>query len=337
MRGEASSLSRASGGRPRLPPSGAQAAVQLQGCTNSAGQGRTPSKLDKLALSTSDEEVGVPAGSASVVRGGSGSSAWLSRRSRIAVAIAATVLVLSVTVAVVVGVTQAQKSKGSGGDGGSGSLSGASVPPSPPAALAPPQYAMQPPPTRPSPKAAVPPPLRSPAQPPPISAPAAPPASPPAAPRPPVPQLPPPQLSPAPAPTAAPFPVPAGSVALWGDEFAGGSLDSDTWAYDLGAPASAVNAGQLQVRRCAGRGGTSLQAPQVVSPARAPTDPAPPNSTPLHTTPSAALLPPLGGQRCSPLFHVHVPTGRLPARPAWRLCRNTPTGQTTCGCRTASC
>lgn len=35
-------------------------------------------------------------------------------------------------------------------------------------------------------------------------------------------------------------------MALWGDDFAGSQLDSNVWTYDLGAPASAVDAGQLQ-------------------------------------------------------------------------------------------
>lgn len=261
MRGQAWSLSRAVGaaGRPPPPPTGAQAAVRLQGRDASAGDLSKSSSPDKLAYSANDEEAGAPAASAAVERGG----APLSRRARMGLAIAATVLVLSVTVAVVVGVTQAQKSKGgSSGDSG-GSLNGGSVPAPPPVALSPPPRALQPPPGRPGPPAAVPPPLGPPpaARPPP-PAPLS--ASPPAAPPPSVPQLPPPlpplpspprQLPPASPPLlpplapAAPFQVPAGSVALWGDDFTESQLDSGVWAYDLGAPASAVGAGQLQVRR----------------------------------------------------------------------------------------
>ncbi len=261
MRGQAWSLSRAVGaaGRPPPPPTGAQAAVRLQGRDASAGDLSKSSSPDKLAYSANDEEAGAPAASAAVARGG----APLSRRARMGLAIAATVLVLSVTVAVVVGVTQAQKSKGgSSGDSG-GSLNGGSVPAPPPVALSPPPRALQPPPGRPGPPAAVPPPLGPPpaARPP---QPAPPSASPPAAPPPSAPQLPPPlpplpspprQLPPAsppllpPLPPAAPFPIPAGSVALWGDDFTKSQLDSGVWAYDLGAPASAVDACQLQVRR----------------------------------------------------------------------------------------
>ncbi|KAL4422870.1 hypothetical protein ABPG75_009067 [Micractinium tetrahymenae] len=54
----------------------------------------------------------------------------------------------------------------------------------------------------------------------------------------------PPQVLPTPPP--APFPVPAGSMALWGDDFTGSKLNADIWAYDVGAPAGAVDAGQLQ-------------------------------------------------------------------------------------------